>query len=670
MGYQNFFATKLFTDCGASDTTLTLDTPPTVTSGRLVLEARNTSKREIVSYTGVSGNQVTGVTRGVGGTTATDHAKNALVEMNVTAEDLAEAFAVPTDLEDKWNKTFVDYIESGLVWSLVSGLNATMTVGVAYIDGIKISLAAIASRTFTVSKDTYIDIGNNGTIYYTEVTNGAAQPALTAGRIRVALVVTNASAITYVVNYPNSNALAVDTGWRHRVLPSVSSVTSNGARSYDITFASTVASILSPGMRLLINRTVPAPTQCTSLNGTTQYWSKSAPAGMTFVDDFFISAWVKLTNLPTTQGCIVSRYTAGNGFILYVDGTGQIVLTAYKGGVANYSRVISYQSIPVGKWVHVAAQLDMSSYPTVSSTTSYVMIDGIDAAAVMLRGGTNPTDFTQAGNLQIGAYDGATAPFPGKIAQVAIHNAKIGQSNIPTRNTVTVNPGGSASMVSAYDFNNNSNDLNTTNANNLSAVASATATNADAPFCYSGVSTTIDYAIVQTVNGAVVNATVPEGCTIPASSNGVNSVAYSTQSKPFGWPLPTAFGIGSTELNSVATAETTTSASPVELATLGPRATIWVGPSGMAKVHVGGLLKNSGVAFAHMWPYVDNTDLGIISGVSVVNTNEVSAGKTRLVTGLGQGWHTFIMRYSVSGGTGTYQQRLMSAEPVNDGRLL
>ena len=88
MGYQNFFATRLFTDIGAADTTITLENPPTPTSGRLVLEARNTSKREIISYTGVSGNDITGVTRGVGGTSATDHAKNSLVELYVVAEDL------------------------------------------------------------------------------------------------------------------------------------------------------------------------------------------------------------------------------------------------------------------------------------------------------------------------------------------------------------------------------------------------------------------------------------------------------------------------------------------------------------------------------------------------------------------------------------------------------
>lgn len=102
MGYQNFFATRLASDAGSSDNILTLESAPSVTTGKLVLEARNPTQREIVSYLGVSGNQVTGVTRGLGGTTAKPHTKNALVEMNVTAEDLtaalALAFAFPTGI--------------------------------------------------------------------------------------------------------------------------------------------------------------------------------------------------------------------------------------------------------------------------------------------------------------------------------------------------------------------------------------------------------------------------------------------------------------------------------------------------------------------------------------------------------------------------------------------
>jgi hypothetical protein len=95
MAYQNFFAAKLYTDIGAGDVTITLDTAPTATSGRMVLEARNPTQREVIKYTGVAGNQLTGVTRGQGGTTAKSHLKGALIEMNLTSEDIQ-------DLYDQW----------------------------------------------------------------------------------------------------------------------------------------------------------------------------------------------------------------------------------------------------------------------------------------------------------------------------------------------------------------------------------------------------------------------------------------------------------------------------------------------------------------------------------------------------------------------------------------
>ncbi len=105
MGYQNFYATKLTNAIGAADTSIVVDQAPTATSGRLVLEARNPTQREIIKYTDVAGNTLTGVTRGQGGTTAKSHLKGALVEMNATGEDLQDildAFASFTASNNDW----------------------------------------------------------------------------------------------------------------------------------------------------------------------------------------------------------------------------------------------------------------------------------------------------------------------------------------------------------------------------------------------------------------------------------------------------------------------------------------------------------------------------------------------------------------------------------------
>jgi len=188
--------------------------------------------------------------------------------------------------------------------------------------------------------------------------------------------------------------------------------------------------------------------------------------------------------------------------------------------------------------LHVSAQLDMSAF-TATTTTSYVMMDGVDVPAVVARSGTNPTALIQAGDLEIGALNGAGGFFPGKIAQVAIYNAKVTQATI----LASINQGLSGSetsLISAYSFNNAITDLSA-NANNLTANGAAVATNADSPFGTQAsglISATLDYGIIQSVTfstNTTLVVQVPEGCTIP-TSGGVSAVSYSTQKAPYGMP--------------------------------------------------------------------------------------------------------------------------------------
>jgi hypothetical protein len=315
-------------------------------------------------------------------------------------------------------------------------------------------------------------------------------------------------------------------------------VTPLGNRSYQLVFNSTdLSSVLSAGYRLRTTRTVAAPNQCTSLNGTTQYYSKAAPAGTTFTDDFVVSAWIKLTSYAAAT--IISRYNGTSGFDFGINASGQLVLFGYNAGAANFSGITSYQSVPLNRWVHVTAQLDMSAF-TATTTTSYVMIDGLDTPATVTRGGTNPTALVQAGNLEIGSRNAGTLFFPGKIAQAALFSAKVTQATMLTYISQGL-AGTETSLVSAYSFNNSINDLNTTSANNLTANGAAVATSADSPFgnqVDGTISTTLDYAIVQKVafsTNTTVTVQVPEGCTIP-SSGGVTSVVYSNQKAPYLFP--------------------------------------------------------------------------------------------------------------------------------------
>jgi len=331
------------------------------------------------------------------------------------------------------------------------------------------------------------------------------------------------------------------TGWLN-LGATPNTITNNGNRSYDLVFNSNdLTDTLSEGMRLKLTRTTTAPTQSTSLNGTTQYWSKSSPAGTTFTDDFCAGAWVYPTSY--SSGFVLSRIDGSSGWGLCIDGNGRVGIIGFNGSLSNFSEVRSYQSLPLNKWSYVSAQLDMSAF-TATATTSYVMIDGVDVPSVVARGGTNPTALVQAGDLQVGARTG-TEFFPGKVAQAWYSSAKITQANIRTfmSQGITTSDVSTHSIVSAFSFNGVATDINTTNANNLSAQGSAGYTS-DSPFAggsrsYDTAGTT-EHAIVSAKPTFSTNTTVtvqiPEGHAIP-TSGGISAVSYSTQENPYGFPV-------------------------------------------------------------------------------------------------------------------------------------
>lgn len=424
MGYMNFFAAKLLNDIGSGDTTITLDTAPSATSGRMVLEARNPTQREVIKYTGVTGTQLTGVTRGQGGTTAKSHTQNSLIEMNLTSEDISDLYN--------------------------------------------------AFASFSASVDNW-----------------------------------------------------------HNLPYTVGTVTALGNNSFNLNVNSTdITSIISNGMRVRATRTVAAPNTAFSLDGSNDYYVKTSPNKLTFTDDFVCSAWVYLTSYASAT--IVSRYNGTSGWELSLLSDGRVIMSGYNAGAANTRNVVSYQSLPLNRWVHVAGQLDMSAH-TATTTTSYVMLDGVDVPAQVTQGGTNPTALIQAGNLEIGSRNGGTNPFPGYLDQVAVYSAKVTQATI----LASINralTGSETSLASAYS-NGSVNDLNTTTPNNLTATNGAT-TVANSPFGNRGVSTTLEYGVIM-ANSFSTNTTltiqVPEGCQLP-TTGGITTLDYANVEVPYRFP--------------------------------------------------------------------------------------------------------------------------------------
>ena len=386
------------------------------------------------------------------------------------------------------------------------------------------------------------DVASLVTSRSTSATTDDGTPPTYGIAIAVVTVANAASSITNgnikdvrsqsLITYTSTN----DTGWTTTrsaaALPTPNTVVYNGNRSYTLTFNSTdLTSYISNGMRLRTTRTVTAPTQCTSLNGTTQYYSRASAsvAGMVFTDSFTISAWIKPSAYQV--GSILTRRNAGiSGFGLRLTADGRLEI--YGGSGSTFDLGTTYQSVALNKWTHVAMTMVMST----NTITAY--FDGVLVPSFYTNAAA--TSITQAGDLVIGSITGgASEIFAGKIAQVAVFSAVLSASTIRSYYSQGL-AGTETSLISAYSFNGNANDLNTTNANNLTANGSAVATNADSPFATNSFGTetgSYDYGIVMS-NTFSTNTTmvvqVSEGCTIP-TSGGVSAIAYSTQKTPYGY---------------------------------------------------------------------------------------------------------------------------------------
>lgn len=117
-----------------------------------------------------------------------------------------------------------DYVSGNSgVWTADSAgvnRNASMSQLTCRINGRYITVTAVTSRSFTASKDTYIDCLDNGdgtgTLVYTEVANNAASPALASNSIRIGIIITGATTI--------AASTSINQGQESRILPIASSI--------------------------------------------------------------------------------------------------------------------------------------------------------------------------------------------------------------------------------------------------------------------------------------------------------------------------------------------------------------------------------------------------------------------------------------------------------------
>lgn len=134
---KNFVSTTLNGAINDSVTTITLTSTSNLQSpGVIVIDREDSSgtatpsAREVVSYTGISGSDLTGCTRGAEGSTARSHSDGALVETNFTIgtwNDLRDALATVVNADGQIVYTGTASISRGEF----SAVNITSTASIA-----------------------------------------------------------------------------------------------------------------------------------------------------------------------------------------------------------------------------------------------------------------------------------------------------------------------------------------------------------------------------------------------------------------------------------------------------------------------------------------------------------------------------------------------------------
>jgi len=286
----------------------------------------------------------------------------------------------------------------------------------------------------------------------------------------------------------------------------------SGNRSFTIDTTTDQTAVVSEGMRAKFTRAVTPPTQCADLEASSsQYASNASPTGITFTDDFTCEAWVKLESYTGSNMAIVSRQSS-TGWILTITASGTVQIYGRGSGT---DTATTYQSVPLSKWVHIAATLDMSG------GVGTIYLDGVEVPSVP---SSAASTLTQAGNLEVGSFAGSNF-FDGKLADVRVWSDIRDADEI--RDNMYAYPSDTTGLVAHFKLNGDFTD-SSTNGNDLTASGGAVATNVDNPW------NATEYGIITAVSASDIQVFCPQGYGIPNET--LTAPFYSTQSAPFGFP--------------------------------------------------------------------------------------------------------------------------------------
>lgn len=320
----------------------------------------------------------------------------------------------------------------------------------------------------------------------------------------------------------NTGSNNATDGWTALSTTTLTTATgyNKGQKEYDITSSADLTGVLSPGMRLKVTRATTPPTQCADLeSSSSQYASKTTPAGLTFTDDFTCEAWVKLESY-TRGGIVARRNVDTEGWSLVIDSSGRVELACLR-IASNNAVALSYQSIPLNEWTHIAASYDLSG------TTAAIYINGVSVPLLKTVSGTCTALVQGTTALVVGAEKSAgTSPFDGKIADVRVWSSIRTATQI--RDNMNQQLVGNESNLVAYFKLNGALTDSTSNANDLTGSGGAVATNTDNPM------NSTEYAIITKVTASTITVFTGVGYNIPNLT--LSTPYYSTVKTPFGFP--------------------------------------------------------------------------------------------------------------------------------------
>lgn len=155
---------------------------------------------------------------------------------NIAADSLTETeMADDINPRVRWDEGFQDWVYTGLLPADSANLTSDISAGSGYVQGYRVSKASATSKTYTATKDTYVDIDYNATFHYTEVARLAAAPAVYTDSMRLAAVATDGVEILQVTDL--------------RVLTPYSTGSSKDmiTRGFELVWASTTTVTVNPG---------------------------------------------------------------------------------------------------------------------------------------------------------------------------------------------------------------------------------------------------------------------------------------------------------------------------------------------------------------------------------------------------------------------------------------